>query len=291
MTNTVIRCGENELNWTKKTIIMGVLNVTPDSFSDGGKYLSAESAQRQVELLLQDGAHIIDIGGESTRPFAHPVSLHEELKRVIPVIKAIRSITQVPISVDTTKAEVARQAIEQGADIINDISALRMDPEMVNIVSKAKVPVVIMHMKGTPQTMQKAPYYQDVIKEIDDFFEERIEFCRGKGIKRDRIILDPGIGFGKRYQDNLDIINGLSTFARHGLPVLVGPSRKAFLGEITGEDNPEKRDIATSGAVVACAINGASMVRVHNIAAVADALKVIDALKQQKLKVTQAHRN
>ncbi len=265
----------------KNTVIMGIINVTPDSFSDGGRFLTPDSVKHQALRLIEDEATILDIGGESTRPFSAPVSVEEELHRVIPAITAIRSVTDCLISIDTTKAEVARCALEAGANMINDISGLRMDNSMPELAAERDVPVVIMHMKGTPQTMQEAPFYEDVLQEIDDFFQERIAFCQKNGIKKENIILDPGIGFGKRFEDNLDIINGLAKFTRHGLPVMVGPSRKAFLGKITGREEPADRDIATSGAAVACVLNGASIIRVHNAALVADALKIADALRSR----------
>ncbi len=282
MTGNVIRCRDKELAWHNTTIIMGVLNITPDSFSDGGRFLLPEEAKRQAVSMARDGAKIIDIGGESSRPFSEPVPVEEELNRVIPVIKAIRPVLNCLISIDTTKAKVAMKAIEAGADMINDISGLRMDDRMASVVRDRRVPIVVMHMQGTPRDMQKSPFYHDVVGEIDEFFAERISFCMDQGIPRQNIILDPGIGFGKRFQDNLDIINGMSKFTRHGLPVLAGPSRKAFLGEITGKKIPSERDSATVGAAVACALNGASMIRVHNVAATSDALRVIDALRQRK---------
>jgi dihydropteroate synthase len=282
MTGNVIRCRNKEINWANGTIITGILNVTPDSFSDGGRYLTAEDALKQANRLIRDGAHIIDIGGESTRPFSAPVPVHEELNRVIPAIRAIRSASDCPISIDTTKAEVAEKALEAGADIINDISGLRMDTLMADLAAEKDVPVIIMHMKGTPQNMQNNPFYHDVSGEIDDFFEERIAFCMKSGISAQNIILDPGLGFGKRFQDNLDIINSLHRFTRYGLPVMAGPSRKAFLGKITRRESAGDRDTATAGAAAACALNGASLIRVHNVAAVADALKVVDVLKQRR---------
>ncbi len=261
---------------------MGVLNVTPDSFSDGGKYLSGEAIYQQAKKLLEEGAHIIDIGGESSRPFSEPVSVQEELNRVIPAIETIRSFSNCPISIDTTKSQVAETALNKGADIVNDISALRFDPDMVKLVAERGVPVVLMHMKGTPKNMQVDPYYEDVIGEIKDFFKERIDFCVSNGINKEKIILDPGIGFGKRFEDNLDIINGLKEFSCFKLPILIGPSRKAFLGQITGKENPAERDIATCGAIVASILNGASIVRIHNVRAMLDAIKVADVLKHRK---------
>ena len=281
MTLNKILCRNHELDPNKQTIIMGVLNVTPDSFSDGGQYQTEEDIKRQAKRLINDGAHIIDIGGESTRPFSEPVSAEEELKRVIPAIKTIRSFSSIPISIDTTKSEVARAALNEGADIVNDISALRFDEKMPELVSEREVPIILMHMKGTPRDMQVAPFYNDVVKEIREFFEERIEFCKKNNISQEQIILDPGIGFGKRFEDNLDIINNLSEFLALDCPILVGPSRKAFLGQITGKREPGDRDNATCGAVVASILNGASMVRVHNVLAMYDAIKVADTLKNR----------
>ncbi len=282
MTNHAIRCRHVDLNPEKQTIVMGVLNVTPDSFSDGGRFLSKEAITTQCKRLISDGAHIIDVGGESSRPFSQPVPLDQEMERVISAVRAIRSLSDIPISVDTTKSEVARAALDEGADVINDISALRFDEKMADIVAKRGVPVILMHMKGTPRDMQLNPHYEDVIREIHDFFKERIDFCARKGISRKQIILDPGIGFGKRFQDNLDIINNMEAFLDLQRPVLVGPSRKAFLGEITGHTTPSHRDVATCGAVVAAVLNGAGLVRVHEPGCVVDAVKVAHALRTRK---------
>ncbi len=282
MTSYAIKCRNFDLNPKKKTIIMGVLNVTPDSFSDGGKFLTTTAIIDQCKRLIEQGADIIDVGGESSRPFAEPVPLQEELERVMRAVKAIRTFSDIPISVDTTKVQVARQALLGGADIINDISALRFDEGMAELIAFEGVPVILMHMKGTPRDMQIDPYYDDVVGEIYDFFQERIEYCLSKGIDKKQIILDPGIGFGKRFQDNLDIINNLETFLDLNAPVLVGPSRKAFLGKITGHEDPAKRDNATCGAVVASVLNGASIVRVHEPACIADAVKVAYTLRMRK---------
>ncbi len=282
MTNYAIRCRHADLNPQKQTIVMGVLNVTPDSFSDGGRFLSNAAITTQCKKLISDGAHIIDVGGESSRPFSEPVPLEQELERVTSAVRAIRSFSDIPISVDTTKSEVAKAALDKGADMINDISALRFDERMADLVAQRGVPVILMHMKGTPRDMQLNPYYEDVIKEIHDFFEERIEFCLSRGIGRHQIILDPGIGFGKRFLDNLDIINNIKAFLDLQRPILVGPSRKAFLGEITGIKTPSHRDVATCGAVVAAVLNGAGLVRVHEPGCCIDAIKVAHALRIRK---------
>ncbi len=258
---------------------MGIVNVTPDSFSDGGRFLAPEAAVEQARQLAEHGAAILDIGGESTRPFSEPVSMEEELHRVIPVIRAIRKETEIPISIDTTKAEVARQALAAGADIINDISAFRFDPLMVEVAREHNAPVILMHMKGTPGDMQINPQYSDVVKEVASFLRERVRWAMDRGIKRNRIIVDPGIGFGKGLQDNLALINHVNELRVDDLPVLIGPSRKAFIGTITGIKTPEERDHATLGAVAAAILRGAQIVRVHNVALTAQVVKVIDAIR------------
>ncbi len=282
MTSFAIKCKHVDLHTLKHTIVMGVLNVTPDSFSDGGLFVTDTAVISHTKRLISGGAHIIDVGGESSRPFSEPVSPELELGRIIPAIRAIRSFSDIPISVDTTKAEVAERAIDEGADMVNDISALRFDKNMSDVVAQRGVPVVLMHMKGTPGNMQVAPCYKDVIGEIHDFFRKRINFCMERGITREQIIIDPGIGFGKRFQDNLDIINNIGAFLDLGQPVLVGPSRKAFLGCITNRETPSQRDNATCGAAVVAVLNGASMVRVHEPDCVVDALKVACALRMRK---------
>ncbi|WP_456431848.1 dihydropteroate synthase [Thermosulfuriphilus sp.] len=272
-----LKWGRLHLDW-QRPYIMGVVNVTPDSFSDGGKYLSPQAALRQALALAEAGADILDIGGESTRPFAEPVSVEEELSRVIPAISLIRHhLPDTPISIDTYKAPVAREALANGADIINDISGLRFDPKMIELAKITQAPVVVMHMKGSPRDMQINPTYDDVIGEIRSFFIERIESLTRAGIKRERIILDPGIGFGKRFEDNLVILRHLEKFISLGAPILVGPSRKAFIGQITGHP-PEERDAGTMGAVAWAAIKGAHIVRVHNVAMARDLLTVIGAI-------------
>jgi dihydropteroate synthase len=268
-----------ELQWRDRPLIMGVLNVTPDSFLDGGKYATRGKAVDHALQMAEDGADIIDVGGESSRPFSRPVSLDEELMRVIPVVKGIRDRSNIPISVDTCKASVARESCCAGADIVNDISGLRYDPEMAEVVSDAKVKVIIMHMKGTPETMQSAPYYVDVISEISTFFEERIQFAATKGIAQDNIVLDPGIGFGKRVEDNLKIIKYLDVFKRFNLPILVGTSMKGFIGKITG--STLKGRIEGSLTSIAVAIwNGADIVRVHDVKKTKKVLRLVDAIKK-----------
>lgn len=261
------------------TRIMGILNVTPDSFSDGGNFHTREKAIAHAEMLISAGADILDIGGESTRPYADPVSLEVELSRTIPVIQAVRARYSVPISIDTTKAEVARQALAAGADIINDISALQKDPEMVKVAGETNAPIVIMHMQGTPADMQNRPQYRNVMDEIVDFFSERIAWMTAEGISRDRIIIDPGIGFGKTIDHNLSIIKHLDRFRSFGLQLLLGHSRKAFLGRITGLE-AEERDLPTAVISALAVQHQVDIVRVHNVAASRQALQVAEAVRQ-----------
>ncbi len=253
---------------------MGIVNVTPDSFSDGGQVDSAETLLAQVEKMVEDGADIIDIGGESTRPFAQAVSLEEELHRVISAIKAIRKHFPIPISIDTTKAEVARRALESGADIINDVSALAHDPDMITVATSHNVPVIIMHMLGTPKNMQNNPTYDDVVSDISSSLAQRIAWAEANGLSRDKIIIDPGIGFGKTIDHNLTILNNLAHFSSLGCPVLVGHSRKAFIGTILSEENPKQRDEATAIISALCAIQGAAFLRVHDVKRTVQAVKI-----------------
>jgi len=243
---------------------MGVLNVTPDSFSDGGQYLDTKSAVFHALKMAEQGADIIDIGGESTRPGSDPVSINDELARVIPVIESIRGESTIPISIDTYKSIVARAAIAAGANIINDISGLNFDPEMVNIVRDHRVPIIIMHIKGTPKNMQVDPQYDDLIQEVIDYFQKQIDFCRDNGVPKSKIILDPGIGFGKRLNDNFILIRELKRFTELGYPVLIGPSRKSFIGLTLGLP-VEQRFEGTAAAITAGIMNGARIIRVHDV--------------------------
>lgn len=268
-----------ELQWRDRPLIMGVLNVTPDSFLDGGKYTTREKAIDHALQMAEDGADIIDVGGESSRPFSKPVSIDEELKRVVPVVGAIRERSNIPISVDTCKARVAREASLAGADIVNDISGLMHDPGMADTVSASKVTVVIMHMKGTPETMQVAPSYNDIITDISSFFEERIQFAVSKGIARCNIVLDPGIGFGKRVEDNLKIIKHLDAFKGFDLPLLVGTSMKGFIGKITGA-TLKGRVEGTLASVAIAVWNGANIVRVHDVKKVKKVVRLVNAIRE-----------
>ncbi len=262
----------------KRTLIMGILNVTPDSFSDGGRFFKLTNAVAHAKKMAADGADMIDIGGESTRPGSQPVPLDEELRRVIPVIKAIRQELDVPISIDSYKAEVAEQALEAGANLVNDISALRFDERMKEVVAKYEVPVVLMHMRGTPQTMQQNPTYEDVVKDIIAFLRERIEAATAAGIARENIIIDPGIGFGKLGWHNLEILKRLAEFRALGRPILVGTSRKAFIGQILKTDVNERLE-GTLASVVISVMNGADIVRVHDVKAVKRAVEIADAVR------------
>ena len=259
--------------------IMGILNVTPDSFSDGGQFDSEASACSQAEALIVSGADILDIGGESTRPFAEPVSEEEELSRVVPAIRAIRRSSSIPISIDTTKAEVARQALEAGANIINDISALRKDSDMLGLVQETSVPVIIMHMQGTPGDMQVKPHYDNVVAEIIDFFQERLAWLTEQGVDPGRITIDPGIGFGKTLSHNLSILKHLAEFKSLGCPLLLGHSRKRFIADITGLE-PEERDLPTAVVSALAAGSGVDIIRVHNAAATRQALQLAAAIQQ-----------
>jgi dihydropteroate synthase len=244
---------------------MGILNVTPDSFSDGSYYLHLTDGLNHAKEMLDLGADIIDIGGESTRPGAENVDLETELKRVIQVIEALRKSTNKQISIDTYKAEVASKAINAGADIINDISALRFDPEMINVLKEhPSVKVVLMHMNGIPKTMQKEPHYTNVIEDILEFFEERINYCIEHGISKDRIIIDPGIGFGKRHEDNLNILRYLSAFHSLGCKVLLGTSRKSFINRIV-ESKPSDRLSGTLATTSIAIDNKIDYIRIHDI--------------------------
>jgi len=266
--------------WGSRTFLMGIINVTPDSFSDGGEAASPEDAANRAFSFEKDGADIIDVGGESTRPFSEPVPESDEMARVIPAIRMIRQGSNIPISIDTQKSGVADAALAAGADIINDVSAMRFDPGMVEVAVRRGAPVVIMHMLGTPQDMQISPSYGDVVSEVAGFLAERARWAEAQGIPRDHIILDPGIGFGKRFEDNLVLIDHIGMIRELGYPVLVGPSRKAFLGVLTGIENPGERDIPTVGAVCAAAIRGADLVRVHDVSTVRPALLVADAVSR-----------
>jgi dihydropteroate synthase len=261
----------------ERTWIMGVLNVTPDSFSDGGHYLEKEKAVDRGLELAADGADIIDVGGESTKPGSDSVPTKEEFRRVVPVLKELRKKTDVLLSVDTNKADVARAAIDAGADIVNDVSSFRFDARMISLVAQQDVPVVLMHMKGTPKTMQLEPHYEDLLAEIKSFLKERLEVAQAYGIKKEKIIIDPGIGFGKKFQDNLILINRLSFFIDLDVPILVGVSRKSFIGKILNSP-PQERLEGTIAASLLSIIRGAHILRVHDVKSVRRAALVAEAI-------------
>jgi len=259
--------------------IMGVVNVTPDSFSDGGRFLAADAALDQALALVREGAAIVDIGGESTRPGSDPVPAEQELARVLPVIEALADRVGVPISVDTMKAEVARRALESGATIINDVSALRYDEAMADVVAAAGCPVCLMHMKGQPKTMQDDPRYDDVVAEVLDFLESRMAFALARGVRDEQILLDPGIGFGKTVAHNLALLAGLDRFASLGRPVVLGASRKRFLGAVLGSE-PSERLVGTIATTVIGCMAGVQVFRVHDVKPNFEAMRVALAVRE-----------
>ena len=286
MKNFTLSWPNYELQLGRRTIVMGIVNVTPDSFSDGGRFHSTDAAVAQVEHLVQAGADIIDIGGESTRPFADDVSAKEETARVVPVISRLAHRIGVPISIDTTKAGVAEAALDAGAAIINDISALEMDPEIARVAARREVPVILMHMQGTPRTMQLEPAYTDVVAEVREYLARAIERAVAAGVDRRRIIVDPGIGFGKTGRHNLLLIRQLDALSDLDTPILVGPSRKRFIRDLVKA--PGEKDIApdlpavetgTQAAVAAAVMNGAHIVRVHDVANTRAMVNVLDAIR------------
>lgn len=267
------------LNLDQRTHVMGILNVTPDSFSDGGLYLELNRAVEHGLEMAHDGADIIDIGGESTRPYSQKISENQEIDRVIPVIEALKSTISIPISIDTYRARVACEAVKAGASIVNDISALRFDPEMASTVAMYGVPVVLMHMKGTPENMQDNPVYKDLIPELIDFLKDAINRAVKAGIREDLIIVDPGIGFGKTFDNNLQIIKELPRFSSLGRPILTGTSNKSFIGHIL-DKGVKERCTGTMASVAASVLNGAHIVRVHDVKKAVETVMVIDSIKR-----------
>lgn len=255
---------------------MGILNVTPDSFSDGGKFNSLDNALQQAERMVQAGVSIIDIGGESTRPGAPDVSLEEELARVVPAIKAIRAKFDVWISIDTSKAEVMRQAVEAGADLINDVRALQ-EPGALQVAADANVPICLMHMKGQPRTMQANPSYDDVLQDVEAFLQERVEACEAVGISKEQLILDPGFGFGKTIQHNYHLLAHLEKFHSLGLPVLAGMSRKSMIFKLL-DKVPADCMVASVTCATIAAMKGAQIIRVHDVEETLEAMKIIEVM-------------
>jgi len=272
----IFQCGPFQLN-LNQTRVMGIVNVTPDSFSDGGQFCETAQAIAHALSLVEQGADILDVGGESTRPNATPVSLDEELSRVIPVIKALVQQVNVPISIDTYKPAVMQAAIKAGASLVNDVRALQA-PEALDVVATSRVGVCLMHMQGTPQTMQINPSYQNVVTEVREFLVARLQACLDAGVAASRILLDPGFGFGKTRQHNIALLQQLEELNSLGQPILVGLSRKSVLGQVTGSDVDARLHASVAAAVIA-AMKGAGVVRVHDVKATVEALKVVNAMR------------
>ncbi len=262
---------------TRRSVIVGILNVTPDSFSDGGRFLDPADARARAERLVADGAQAIDIGAESTRPGSRRIGPDEQIRRLREVLPAVCGLG-VPVSIDTTQAEVAEFALDAGAQIVNDVSAGRDDPELLPLVARRGAAVILMHMLGTPKTMQEDPHYEDVVAEVRAFLAARIAAAEDAGVPRDRVVIDPGIGFGKRLAHNLLLLRNIEALCSLGLPVLVGPSRKRFIGEITGEAEPRHRVAGTVAACLAARRGGASVFRVHDVKELAESLAVDAAI-------------
>lgn len=269
---------ENSFHWGSRTYLMGVLNVTPDSFSDGGEFNTPQRALTQAQQLVEGGADIIDIGGQSTRPGAAQISETEELDRILSVLEVLRSQILIPISVDTTRAVVAKAAVEAGADIVNDISGGTFDPAMLSTVAQLKAPIMLMHTRGTPQTMQQMTDYQNLLLEISQFLAKQIEQAVACGISKDKIIIDPGIGFAKNYHQNLEILRNISYFSPLGSPILVGASRKSFIGRILNQPDPKARVWGTAAACASAIAAGADILRVHDVREMHDVCRVADAI-------------
>lgn len=266
------------LDFARRTLIMGIINVTPDSFFDGGRRFDPATAIADGVAMIASGADILDIGGESTRPGAQPVSQDEEIARVLPVVRGLRAQVGAPISIDSYKANVARAALDAGADIVNDISALRFDPEMASMVAAEKVPLILMHMQGTPRTMQKEPQYSDVVREVRDFLAAQLYQAMDAGVAQDAVVIDPGIGFGKTIEHNLQLLRGLPMLAALGQPLLVGVSRKTFIGKILGAEPAERLEGSLAAAVVAV-LAGANILRVHDVPESYKATRIADAIR------------
>ena len=265
---------------TRRPRVMGILNVTPDSFSDGGKFTDVSLAAAHAEEMAAAGAAVIDVGGESTRPGSQPVPAVEQIRRVVPVIRAIRDQVGALLSIDTTRATVAEAALDAGAHLINDISAGRDDPAMLPLAARRGAPIVLMHLKGTPATMQDNPVYRDVMAEVMESLRQRIETALSAGIDRSKILIDPGIGFGKTMNHNLELIRRLGELAALGPPVVVGASRKGFMGRITGEDLASGRRFATAATVAWAVTNHAALVRVHDVGPMAQVVRMIEAIQR-----------
>ncbi len=264
--------------WGERTYLMGVLNVTPDSFSDGGEFNNLDCAITQAQQLIAAGADIIDIGGQSTRPGAVMIAVEQELNRTIPVIQRLRQVSNIPISIDTTRVEVARRAIEAGADIVNDVSGGTFEASILSVVAQLGVPIILMHLRGTPATMQSLTDYGNLLEEVYTFLETQINLAVSAGIEPDKIIIDPGIGFAKTYSQSLELIQKLSRFRDLGRPILVGPSRKSFIGKILNQSDPKQRVWGTAAACCGAIAGGADILRIHDVAPMRDVCLVADAI-------------
>ena len=276
----VLKIRDRAFNWGERTYLMGILNVTPDSFSDGGEFNNVEAALSQAREMIVNGVDIIDIGGESTRPNAEAVSIEEELQRVIPVIERLRKESSIPISIDTTKAVVAQKAIAAGADIVNDISGATFDREMLSTVAKLNVPIILMHMRGNPKTMQSLTDYDDVVREVQEFLKTQVGKAIACGIKRSNIIIDPGIGFAKKAPQSLELLQRLNELKALSLPMLVGVSRKSFMRPILHQDDAKQRVWGTAAACYSAIARGADILRVHDVAQMHDVCRVADAIER-----------
>jgi dihydropteroate synthase len=278
-----LRLRSRALTLGERTLVMGVLNITPDSFSDGGEYLDSAAAIARALQIEKDGADILDIGGESTRPGATPISSEEELRRILPVIEVLRGKLRIPMSVDTRRADVAEAALRAGVEIVNDVSALRTDPRLAEVARRARAPLILMHMRGTPQTMQRGPFARDVIRDVMDGLREAVRRAKRAGLAKTQLLLDPGIGFGKKHEQNFEILARLPELARLDCPIVVGTSRKAFLGKaLAGPDGPSaqpgERLLGTAATVTASILGGAHIVRVHDVADMVRVTRVADAI-------------
>jgi dihydropteroate synthase len=281
-----LRLCSGKLVLGERTLVMGVLNVTPDSFSDGGKFYAEEQAMEHAVQMERAGADLIDVGAESTRPGSEEISIEAELRRVLPVLGGLRRLLKIPISIDTQKAEVAEAALDAGAEIINDISGLKNDPKIAEVAARNGVPLILMHMRGEPRTMQKGPFARDVMREVMQGLRKSVILARKAGVPKSQIILDPGIGFGKSFAQNYELVQKLSQLAKLGYPLLVGTSRKGFLGATLARDGkpapPEERIWGTAATVTASILNGAHIVRVHDVAEMVQVARVADCLLDPK---------
>ena len=276
-----LKIGDRTFDWGEKTYLMGILNVTPDSFSDGGEFERVETALAKAKEMIGNGVDIVDIGGESTRPNAKPVASEEELRRVLPIIRQLRQASSIPISIDTTKATVAREAIAAGADIVNDISGATFDDKMLETVAQLDVPIILMHIRGNPQTMQSLTDYQDVVAEVVEFLRIQVDKAIACGVARNKIIIDPGIGFAKTAEQSLELLQRLDELKTLRLPLLVGVSRKSFMRPILQKKDPKERIWGTAAACYGAIAKGADILRVHDVTQMYDVCRVADAIERR----------